>query len=247
MNIENYKGNPKMEVLTADVRHSFWPYIEGVSERTYSGKELESMKPENRPKIEFEGKKYDDYQATQMQRRVEREIRKQKRLKTAYESAGLTDDAAAARTRLRALNKKYREFSKKAGLPEQRERMKVEYPWQLTDIKKFAPLKDYRGDIKVVGQFSAKQYVVKLDSPTISGTTQHFSENLMNKPDRAGLTVEATQGIINSSKLVLYQPNNRTLKFLADEGYAVLNMQREIVTAVPEKMRKKYRDYLEGK
>lgn len=113
--------------LTADVRHSYWPYIEGVSERTYTDAELEAMKPENRPKIQFEGKEYDDYQATQMQRRVEREIRKQKRLKTAYEAAGLTEDAQAANIRLRRLNQEYKAFSKAAGLPEQRERMRVSY------------------------------------------------------------------------------------------------------------------------
>lgn len=85
------------------------------------------MKPENRPKIVFEGREYDDYQATQKQRMIERTIRKQKRLKTAYESAGLKEKAQAANVRLRRLNQKYREFSKAAGLPEQRERMKVLY------------------------------------------------------------------------------------------------------------------------
>ena len=49
----------------ANCRHSFWPFIEGVSERTYTDSELEAMKPENRPKIKFEGREYDDYQATQ--------------------------------------------------------------------------------------------------------------------------------------------------------------------------------------
>ena len=205
------------------------------------------MKPENRPKIKFEGRVYDDYQATQAQRKLERTIRKQRRLKASYEAAGLTEDAKAANIRLNRLNEKYRAFSKAAGLPEQRERMKVQYPWDITDIKKFSPLKEYQGDIKVVGQFSPKEYVVKLDPPTISGVTQHFSDNLMNRPDRAGLTVEAAQSIINNSKLVLYQPSNSTLKFLSGNGYSVLNMQGKIVTAVPEKLRKKYRDYLEGK
>lgn len=97
-------------------------------ERTYTDEELEAMKPENRPKIEYDGKEYDDYQKTQAQRRLEREIRKTKRRKMAFESAGLKDDATAAGARLRILNKKYKEFSKAAGLPEQRERMRVEYP-----------------------------------------------------------------------------------------------------------------------
>lgn len=109
----------------ANCRHSFWPYIEGVSERTYTDEELEAMKPENRPKTVFEVREYDDYQATQMQRRIERTIRKQKRLKTAYEAAGLTKEAQAANIRLRRLNEKYQQFSKAAGLPEQRERMRV--------------------------------------------------------------------------------------------------------------------------
>ena len=96
-------------------------------ERTYSDKELESMKPENRPKIVYDGKEYDDYQCSQMQRRLEREIRKQKRRQTAYKAAGLEEDAKTSRIRLQVLNKKYSEFSKAAGLPEQRERMRVLY------------------------------------------------------------------------------------------------------------------------
>jgi len=85
------------------------------------------MKPENRPKIEFEGKKYDDYQATQMQRRIERTIRKYKRLKASYESAGLKEEATTASIRVKRLTDEYKKFSKAAGLPEQPERMRVLY------------------------------------------------------------------------------------------------------------------------
>lgn len=111
----------------ANCRHSFWPYIEGVSERTYTNEQLEAMKPENRPKVTFEGREYDDYEATQKQRQIERTIRKLKRRKAAFEAAGLEEEKAAANAKLRRLNQKYREFSKAAGLPEQRERMKVIY------------------------------------------------------------------------------------------------------------------------
>lgn len=85
------------------------------------------MKPENRPKIKFEGREYDDYQATQKQRQIERTIRKLTRRKAAFGAAGFTEDAQAANSRLRRLNEEYRKFSKAAGLPEQRERMKVIY------------------------------------------------------------------------------------------------------------------------
>lgn len=85
------------------------------------------MKPENRPKIKFEGREYDDYQATQKQRQIERTIRKLNRRKAAFEAAGLAEDARAASIRLKRLNQEYKAFSKAAGLPEQRERMKALY------------------------------------------------------------------------------------------------------------------------
>lgn len=95
-------------------------------ERTYTDEQLEDMKPENH-KFVFDGKEYDQYSASQMQRRLERSIRKQKRLKNAYEKSGLTEDARAANIKLRRLNAKYKAFSKAAGLPLQRERTKVLY------------------------------------------------------------------------------------------------------------------------
>ena len=85
------------------------------------------MKPEKRTKTMFEGRAYDDYQATQKQRQIERTVRKLKRRKTAFEAAGLKEDAQATNIRLRRLSKEYSEFSKAAGLPEQWERMKVLY------------------------------------------------------------------------------------------------------------------------
>lgn len=227
-------------------RHTFYPFVEGVSEPTYSQAELDAMKGENR-KFVFDGKEYDGYTATQMQRSIERQIRKQRRLRDAYKAAGLKDDETAANIKLRRLNGKYKEFSKAAGLPEQKERLKVLYGGQLTDSKKFAPLKEYAGTWKIKDRFSDRQYVIDVGKPQISGAKQHFWDNLENRPDRSSLNIEAAQDIINNSRLTLYQTDRQTLKFLADNGYVMLNTKNEIVTVVPEKLRKKYRDYLEGK
>lgn len=109
----------------ANCRHRRYPWVEGVSERTYTDEQLQHI--DDGIGCEYDGKKYTAYEATQMQRRIERTIRKQKRLKNAYEAAGLTGDATTANIKLRRLNAKYKEFSKAAGLPEQRERLKVLY------------------------------------------------------------------------------------------------------------------------
>lgn len=109
----------------ANCRHRRYPWVDGVSERTYTDEQLQHI--DDGLGCEYDGKKYNAYEATQMQRRIERTIRKQKRLKNAYDAAGLTEDATSANIKLRRLNAKYKEFSKAAGLPEQPERLKVLY------------------------------------------------------------------------------------------------------------------------
>lgn len=61
------------------------------------------------------------------------------------------------------------------------------------------------------------------------------------------MNLDAAQDIINNSRLTLYQTDKSAIKFLSDNGYTVINMKKEVITVVPEKLRKKYRDYLEGK
>jgi DNA-binding transcriptional MerR regulator len=109
----------------ANCRHHKYPFVPGVSERTYTDEQLEHI--DDGLGCEFDGKQYTAYEATQMQRRMERQIRAQKKLKNAYKAAGLENDATAANIKLRRLNTKYKSFSETAGLPEQRERTKVLY------------------------------------------------------------------------------------------------------------------------
>lgn len=109
----------------ANCRHRRFPWVEGVSERTYTDEQLEHI--DDGLGCTFDGKSYTAYEATQMQRRVEREVRKLKREKAAYKAAGLRKEEQVVNIRLRRVNAKYNAFSAAAGLPEQRERMKVLY------------------------------------------------------------------------------------------------------------------------
>lgn len=229
----------------ANCRHIRTAFVDGVMERTYTDEQLVHI--DDGHDVDFEGKHYTAYEATQKQRKIERTVRRLKREQAAYKAAGLKEDAQSVTARIRRLNAEYKAFSEAAGLPLQRERMQVQYPEGLTSIKQFSGLESYQGNIKIVGKFSSRQYQVQLDPPQISGVTDHFANNLTMKPDRSALTIEASQSIINNSRLVLYQTDRNTLKFLADSGYVVLSVDGKIVTAVPEKLRKKYRDYLEGK
>ena len=109
----------------ANCRHRRNVWVEGVSERTYTGEQLEHI--DDDLGCEFDGKKYTAYEATQMQRRVERQIIKQKRLVTAYKASEQKDEYYAAKAKLARLNAKYKAFSEAAGLTLQWERTRVLY------------------------------------------------------------------------------------------------------------------------
>lgn len=65
-------------------RHDWYPFFEGVSERNYSEERLREMNAKN---IEYNGKKYTEYEISQMQRKFERNIRSLKREAIAYDTA----------------------------------------------------------------------------------------------------------------------------------------------------------------
>lgn len=109
----------------ANCRHRRNVWVEGVSERTYTNEQLEHI--DDDLGCEFDGKKYTAYEATQMQRRVERQIIKQDRLVTAYKASGQKDEYYAANAKLVRLIAKYKAFSEASGLPLQWERTKVLY------------------------------------------------------------------------------------------------------------------------
>lgn len=109
----------------ANCRHRRNVWVDGVSERTYTDEQLAHI--DDDIGCEFDGKKYTAYEATQMQRRVERQIIKQKKLVTAYKASEQKDEYYAAKAKLARLNAKYKAFSEAAGLPLQWERTKVLY------------------------------------------------------------------------------------------------------------------------
>lgn len=109
----------------ANCRHRRNVWVEGVSERTYTDEQLAHI--DDDLGCTFDGKTYTAYEATQMQRRVERQIIKQKRLVTAYKASERKDEYHAAKAKLTRLNAKYKAFSEAAKLPLQWERTKVLY------------------------------------------------------------------------------------------------------------------------
>lgn len=106
----------------ANCRHKYYPYVPGVMERSYTDKELANIDP---PPFTFEGKEYNSYDATQMQRKLETAMRTQQRKMDGYKAAGDDEAYKAAKAKYNALSAKYKAFSKAADLIEQRQRIYI--------------------------------------------------------------------------------------------------------------------------
>lgn len=110
-------------ILGWNCRHHFYPYVEGVSERTYTDRQLRHI--DDGRDADFEGRHYTAYEATQKQREIERTVRKLERRQRAFSAQGNAEEAQAAQIKMQRLRKKYKAFSAAADLPLQTDRMKI--------------------------------------------------------------------------------------------------------------------------
>ena len=106
---------------TLNCGHVASPIILGVNSPQYSAEELEKFRQDNEAGVTFDGKHYTGYEATQMQRRLERAIRAQKRRVLL---AG-PENAAPRKSRLVLLQQEYHRFSDGVGLRTEDERLEV--------------------------------------------------------------------------------------------------------------------------
>lgn len=101
-------------------RHSFYPFFEGLSENAYQQATLDEFAERT---VKYNGKEYSFYDATQLQRRFEREIRQAKREAAAVEAAGL--DATDEQRGVKAIQAQLRDFIKQTGLVRQPPREQI--------------------------------------------------------------------------------------------------------------------------
>ncbi len=110
---------------TLNCGHAAFPIVLGISEPQYTGAQLQKFRDDNASGVDYQGRHYSMYEATQKQRQVERCIRKQKNRILVDENTNDTEKLQIDQIRLQRLNQEYSRFSKTVGLPMQRERAQV--------------------------------------------------------------------------------------------------------------------------
>lgn len=126
-NAEFKKLNASLErpIGEYNCRHFVFSIVLGVSQPSYSNKMLNKMNRESQSIIEYEGKKYTAYEATQVQRKLETAIRKEKDRQIIARASGDKDGVGMAQSNITTLTHKYNDFSKVAGFDTYKNRLVV--------------------------------------------------------------------------------------------------------------------------
>ena len=122
---EALNGSLVRRISTLNCGHVAFPIILGVSEPQYTPEQLRQFREDNEKGVIVDGKHYTGYEVTQMQRKIERTIRKQKKRVLVDEATGDADKLLTDRIQLQRLNQEYTRFSKAAGLRTELERLHI--------------------------------------------------------------------------------------------------------------------------
>lgn len=122
---QDLNNSLRRRIGTLNCGHAAFPILLGVNRPQYTPEELEKLRADNEKGVTVDGVHYTGYQATQMQRKLERAIRAQKRKVMVDKATGDKERLAQDQTKLTVLHQRYWEFSKAAGLRTQYERTEV--------------------------------------------------------------------------------------------------------------------------
>lgn len=100
--------------------------IIGVSPRRYTDEQLRQYQEANHAGCDIDGKHYTIYQASQLMRQLETEVRKQRDIQNLAKASGDDVLRREAQAEIRDLKAKYKEVAEKSGLKPRYEKMRVE-------------------------------------------------------------------------------------------------------------------------
>ena len=113
---------------TLNCGHIASPIILGVSKPQYSSAELAQLEANNAAGVTYQGQHYTTYEATQLERSMERSIRADKRRVILARAAGLASHESQLNARVLVKDSNLRRFCKATGLRYQPERLYVPDP-----------------------------------------------------------------------------------------------------------------------
>lgn len=120
-----YNGAEKRRIAQYNCYHTIFNIIVGVSKPRYTDRQLERIKEQNEKGFEYNGRHYTLYEGTQLQRRIETAIRKQRDEEILAKASGDTEWLEDVRYKIKKLKVEYNALNKASGLRPKEERTRL--------------------------------------------------------------------------------------------------------------------------
>lgn len=119
-------GHDRRSIGEYNCYHYVFSIVLGVSKPEYTNEQLQEIIDKNNKGFDFEGKHYNtNYKGTQLQRKIELEIRKAKDNQILGKASNNTPLINESQQRIRLLNDKYKKLNQASGLPSSIDRARV--------------------------------------------------------------------------------------------------------------------------
>lgn len=118
-------GRDRRSIGEYNCYHYVFSIVLGISKPEYTKKQLQEIIKNNNKGFEFEGKHYSNYEGTQLQRKIETEIRKAKDNQILARASKNEKLIAESQERITLLTNKYKKLNKISGLPSAINRARV--------------------------------------------------------------------------------------------------------------------------
>lgn len=225
-------------------RHDWYPFFEGISVRNYTEERLREMNAKN---IEYNGKKYTEYEISQMQRKMERNIRSRKRELSAYKTAienatnnkllvDFKTDFNISSVKLKNQEKELADFLKKTGsLPDTNRVWSNGFNKSLSQKVVWVNKKSLEFQ-NLIGTVTCNGY-------TVSSLSEHFAARAVARNLSVGDIRNALTNPLNIGKIKVDSKGRRSIEFIGDKARPQLNPDTGTLATVWEtssKLRKKY-------
>lgn len=206
-------------------RHSHYPFFKGISENAYKQATLDEYANAT---VTYNGKEMSYYDATQIQRKFEREIRKARREQAAVEAAG--EDSFEEQAKARKLRAGLKDFLKQTGLSRKYERERMGFVPSITKIAGTGKITEYinKPELRVIGRIG--EYIEPIIAERTTAKTVMVSDSVLKHIEKhrnqfdIDLAKKMLPQVISNPKFIYQGKKVNSFQFIEDftERYFLL-------------------------
>lgn len=213
-------------------RHNFYPFFPGASAPNYTDERLAQL---NARDIEYNGEKYTRYEISQMQRALERRVRKYKRRYLAEDAAGV--DTTTTASKLRTARKDLNDFINASGGRSDSARTSVAGFGHSQASKATAKAKAYAKEqerailiekLRTAGNLP-KAAQIHLSPTAINVDSLGFDDAHINKQRAHGVTSEQAKQWIKDAKISITVWNGRYERYIGKDGAVYIDLEQNSI------------------